>query len=125
MQGAGHNFGIVTSFELKIHPKNLDTWHYHNYVFKQDKLEQFFEALNIFHNDGNTPVLMGLNMGGFLLDTTINDTEVSTIIASRTFVPRLLQEHEHLTDTSPSSPGHLDTLGLRTTRRPFCSHSTT
>ncbi|KAI0206087.1 hypothetical protein F4808DRAFT_455574 [Astrocystis sublimbata] len=29
-QGAGHNFGIVTSFELKIHPRMVDSWHYHN-----------------------------------------------------------------------------------------------
>lgn len=77
MQGAGHNFGIVTSFELKIYPKNLDTWHYHNYIFTQDKLEAFFEALNTFHDNGNTPVLMGLNMGGFILNTSISSTEVS------------------------------------------------
>jgi hypothetical protein len=76
MQGAGHNFGIVTSFELKIHPKNLETWHYHNYVFTQDKLEPFFKALNTFHNNGSTPVLMALNMGGFAMDPSISETEV-------------------------------------------------
>lgn len=76
MQGAGHNFGIVTSFELKIYPKNLDSWHYHNYVFTQDKLEPFFEALNTLHNNGSTPVRMALNMGGFAMDPSISKTEV-------------------------------------------------
>ncbi|ORY71425.1 uncharacterized protein BCR38DRAFT_479917 [Pseudomassariella vexata] len=75
MQGAGHNFGIVTSFELKIYPKNLDTWHYHNYIFTQDKLEPFFDALNTLHNNGSTPVLMALEMGGFAMDPTISETE--------------------------------------------------
>lgn len=32
MKGAGHNFGIVTSFELHIFPRGPDTWHYHNYI---------------------------------------------------------------------------------------------
>ncbi|PGH14341.1 hypothetical protein AJ80_05931 [Polytolypa hystricis UAMH7299] len=58
MQGAGHNFGIVTSFELKIHPRLVDSWHYHNYVWTEDKLETVFEELNKFHNNGSTPELM-------------------------------------------------------------------
>lgn len=85
MQGAGHNFGIVTSFELKIHRRNLDTWHYHNYVFTEDKLEPFFEALNTFHNNGSTPVLMALNMGGFAMDPSISETEVCSCPCSRCF----------------------------------------
>ncbi|KAF7194749.1 FAD-linked oxidoreductase OXR2 [Pseudocercospora fuligena] len=32
MKGAGHNFGIVTSFQMRIFPRGPDTWHYHNYV---------------------------------------------------------------------------------------------
>lgn len=79
MQGAGHNFGIVSSFELKIYPKSLDTWHYHNYIFTQDKLEPFFEALNDLHNNGSTPVNMGLNIGGFKFDSTIDANEVSAL----------------------------------------------
>jgi hypothetical protein len=86
MQGAGHNFGIVTSFELKIYPKKLDTWHYHNYIFTQEKLEPFFEALNTFHNNGSTPVLMALNMGGFAMDPSISEKEVCVPFHS----PRLL-----------------------------------
>lgn len=77
MKGAGHNFGIVTSFELKIHPREVDTWHYHNYFFKGDKLEQLFTEANKFHGNGTTPVNMALNYAAFTIDPTISKTEVS------------------------------------------------
>ncbi|KAK1143241.1 hypothetical protein N8T08_006941 [Aspergillus melleus] len=75
MQGAGHNFGIVTSFELKIYPRKVDSWHYHNYIWKQDQLETVFEELNKFHNNGSTPVLMGINFGLYMMDANVSDTE--------------------------------------------------
>lgn len=79
MQGAGHNLGIVTSFQSKIYPRKIDTWHYHSYTYTQDKLEAVFGALNTFHGngDGSTPVLMGLNTGGFYIDPSVSQTEVS------------------------------------------------
>lgn len=76
MQGAGHNFGIVTSFELKIYPRKVDSWHYHNYIWKQDQLETVFKELNKFHDNGNTPVLMGINFGLYMMDANVSDTEV-------------------------------------------------
>ncbi|KAE8150125.1 FAD binding domain-containing protein [Aspergillus avenaceus] len=75
MQGAGHNFGIVTSFELKIHPRKVDTWHYHNYVWTGDKLEALFEQLNRFHGNGTTPVLMAVNFGDFVMNANVSTTE--------------------------------------------------
>lgn len=75
MRGAGHNFGIVTSFELKIYPRGPDTWHYHNYVWRGDKLEEVFEALNKLHGNGSTPVDMAANFGFFAMDGTITETE--------------------------------------------------
>ncbi|KAI1377706.1 FAD binding domain-containing protein [Hypoxylon crocopeplum] len=75
MQGAGHNFGIVSSLQLNIYPKELDTWHYHNYVWSQDKLETVFGELNKFHNNGNTPVRMGVNFGQVSLMPSVNETE--------------------------------------------------
>ncbi|KAL8371158.1 hypothetical protein RB595_001146 [Gaeumannomyces hyphopodioides] len=77
MQGAGHNLGIVTSFQSKIYPKKVDTWHYHTYTFTQDKLESLFETLNIFHGHGNgsTPVLMATNLGLFQMVPSISQTE--------------------------------------------------
>lgn len=46
MRGAGHNFGIVTSFEAHIHPRKVDTWFSKIYTFSEDKLERFTELLN-------------------------------------------------------------------------------
>ncbi|EJT81181.1 hypothetical protein GGTG_01165 [Gaeumannomyces tritici R3-111a-1] len=77
MQGAGHNFGIVTSFQSKIYPKKVDTWHYHSYIFTQDKLESLFEALNVLHGhgDGSTPALMTANFGMFQTVPSISQAE--------------------------------------------------
>jgi hypothetical protein len=75
MKGAGHNFGIVTSFEMNIFPRGPDTWHYHNYVWRGDKLEALFTALNAFHNNGSTPVNMTANFGNFFMNTTITPDE--------------------------------------------------
>lgn len=84
MKGAGHNFGIVTSFELKIHPRSprLETWYYHNYIFTQDKLEPLFEELNRFQNNGTTPKLMAINEGIYTVDSTFADSEVSAVFLS-------------------------------------------
>ncbi|KAL4763198.1 FAD-binding oxidoreductase [Aspergillus foveolatus] len=63
MRGAGHNFGIVTSFESKIYPRGPETWHYHNYVWAGEHLEVLFRALNALHRNwfGSTPVNMAQN----------------------------------------------------------------
>ncbi|KAK3291714.1 uncharacterized protein B0H64DRAFT_329821 [Chaetomium fimeti] len=75
MKGAGHNFGIVTSAELNIFPRGPDTWHYHNYLWRGDKLEAVFSALNDFHDKGNTPVNMTTNFGNFLVNASITTDE--------------------------------------------------
>ncbi|KAB5575384.1 FAD binding domain-containing protein [Coniochaeta sp. 2T2.1] len=58
MRGAGHNFGIVTSFVTKIWPKGSD-WYYRNLVFTQDKLEPLFEAINKLGANGTQPKELG------------------------------------------------------------------
>jgi hypothetical protein len=77
LKGAGHNFGIVTSFELAIHPRGPDLWHYHNYIWKGDQLEAVFNALNAFSSsvNGSAPVNMTTNYGNFLMNATISTTE--------------------------------------------------
>ncbi|KAL8648135.1 MAG: hypothetical protein Q9210_005165 [Variospora velana] len=75
MKGAGHNFGIVTSFELNIFPRGPDTWHYQNYVWRGDKLDDVFSALNVLHGNGTTPVNMTSNFGSFLINATITEEE--------------------------------------------------
>ncbi|CAG8960403.1 hypothetical protein HYFRA_00008120 [Hymenoscyphus fraxineus] len=66
MRGAGHNFGIVTSFEMNIYPRGPSTWHYKNYLWTGDKLNQAFTAINALHGNGTTPVNMTYNNGLFL-----------------------------------------------------------
>ena len=75
MKGAGHNFGIVTSFELNIFPRGPETWHYHNYVWRGDKLDDVFNALNDLHGNGTTPVNMTINFGSFAMNATISKEE--------------------------------------------------
>ena len=77
LKGAGHNFGIVTSFELNIYPRGPDTWHYHNYLWRGENLKTVFTALNAFHNNGSTPVNMTLNFGQFYMNASISETEPS------------------------------------------------
>ncbi|KAJ5952081.1 CAZyme family AA7 [Penicillium vulpinum] len=75
MRGAGHNFGVVTSFEMSIYPSQVDSWYYKNYVFTQDKLETVFEQLNKLQNNGTQPVKMAAQYGLYLMDPTVSSTE--------------------------------------------------
>lgn len=77
LKGAGHNFGIVTSFELNIYPRGPDTWHYHNYLWKGEHLKDVFNALNAFHNNGSTPVNMTINFGQLYINASVSATNPS------------------------------------------------
>lgn len=70
MRGAGHNFGVVTSFDLNVYPRLFDTWYQKNYVFRQDKLEPLFEQLNILNGNGTQPKEMGEQSGTYNVDPT-------------------------------------------------------
>ncbi|KAF5968611.1 6-hydroxy-D-nicotine oxidase [Fusarium bulbicola] len=75
MRGAGHNFGIVTNLKLKIYPAKIKTWHYHNYYWRQDKLETVFRALNKLQDNGKTPPLLGVVFGQVYIDPSIRRDE--------------------------------------------------
>ncbi|KAF2685189.1 FAD-binding domain-containing protein [Lentithecium fluviatile CBS 122367] len=75
LKGAGHNFAIVTSAELNIYPRKIDTWHYHNYAWTQDKLETIFETLNRVQGNGTTPAKLAVNFGQVSLDPSYSKTE--------------------------------------------------
>ncbi|KAI1336223.1 hypothetical protein F5Y15DRAFT_208138 [Xylariaceae sp. FL0016] len=79
LQGAGHNFAVITSVRMKIHPREVDTWHYHSYYWTGDKLEEVFEAINEFHksDNGTTPPLAGVNAGAVLMNANVSTTEAS------------------------------------------------
>jgi FAD/FMN-containing dehydrogenase len=55
MRGAGHNFGIVTSFHAEIHKRTVDEWYITEFVFTQDQLESVFEVLNSQQQNGGQP----------------------------------------------------------------------
>ncbi|VZI03638.1 unnamed protein product [Fusarium fujikuroi] len=75
MRGAGHNFGIVTNLRLKIYPAKIKTWHYHNYYWRQDKLEMVLRELNKLQDDGKTPPLLGVVFGQIYIDPSIRRDE--------------------------------------------------
>ena len=53
MQGAGHNFGVVTSVTSKIYDIPYDgLWSYESYIFKHDKVEGLYDRINRFSPDG-------------------------------------------------------------------------
>ena len=76
MKGAGHNFGIVTSVDVKIYPSLSPTWHWHNYLWAEDKLESVFKELNKLQDNGDGPVLLGSSFGSIALNKSISETEV-------------------------------------------------
>ncbi|KFY38282.1 hypothetical protein V495_06663, partial [Pseudogymnoascus sp. VKM F-4514 (FW-929)] len=59
LQGAGHNFGIVTQVEYKVYDvaeNGGGDWTYANLIFKQDKLEEVFGLVNKITNNGRGDV---------------------------------------------------------------------
>lgn len=76
MKGAGHNFGIVTSVEMKLYDRGPDTWYYKIYIFNQTKIESVFEKLNDFRKGGTQPKEMAVNYGAYTMIPGINNTEV-------------------------------------------------
>lgn len=76
MRGAGHNFGIVTSFEANIYPDHNKTYYYRTYEFTGDKLEALYEELNKFHNNGTLSTDWLGAWGVYTMDTSVSETEV-------------------------------------------------
>ncbi|KAI1098845.1 FAD binding domain protein [Jackrogersella minutella] len=57
MQGAGHNFGIVTSVTSKIYDIQHRDWAYESFVFTGDKIEDLYDSTNKhLLKDGTQPV---------------------------------------------------------------------
>lgn len=81
MRGAGHNFGIVTSFNYKIHDQPVVDWFVETMIFTADKLEAFFEKLNALGANGTQPVGL-FTYSLFAMSPEISKTEVSMPICS-------------------------------------------
>lgn len=52
LRGAGHNYGIVTRFTLKIYDSPVNDWYFAQFVFTQDKLEAMVQQVNKMMNNG-------------------------------------------------------------------------
>lgn len=71
IRGAGHNFGVVTSFEVKLYDAK-ETWTMIVFTFKQDKLEGFFNTWNrleVKHVGLGSLVLNGVFVRNPAIDT--------------------------------------------------------
>lgn len=77
MRGAGHNFGIVTRFNYKIHDAPITDWFLETLIFTEDKLEVFFEQLNALGRDGKQDVRI-TTYALFALNPEISATKVSS-----------------------------------------------
>lgn len=53
LRGAGHNFGVVASFQVKAYDLPETKWTIVSVVYTQDRLEDFVDALNDVNNDGD------------------------------------------------------------------------
>lgn len=81
MRGAGHNFGIVTSWDARIWEDNFRTYFIRTYQFAGDSLEPLIEEVNRFQGNGSLdPVWLGA-MGLFTTNTTVSETEVKACTA--------------------------------------------
>jgi hypothetical protein len=56
LRGAGHNFGVVTSFQMKVYdiPDN-DQWTIFSFMFKQDQLEALYKLVNTIDDPATRP----------------------------------------------------------------------
>ncbi|KAI0804998.1 FAD binding domain protein [Xylaria sp. FL0064] len=71
MQGAGHNFGIVTSVTSKIYDVQYPDWTYASFVFTGDKVEGLYGAINKYLLDNGRQPVHILNYSFFFNDPTL------------------------------------------------------
>ncbi|KAI0100095.1 hypothetical protein GGR51DRAFT_564506 [Nemania sp. FL0031] len=46
IKGAGHNFGLVTEWEYRVHDMPKHKWYYQIFIYPKDKLEALYELAN-------------------------------------------------------------------------------
>lgn len=80
MRGAGHNFGIVTSFDSKIWPDNFKEYYVRTYQFAGSSLDTLFEQVNKFQGNGTLNPVWLATFGSYSMNATLSKTEVSSSI---------------------------------------------
>lgn len=82
MQGAGHNFGIVTSVTSKVYDIVTRDWAYESFIFTSDKVEALYDNINKhLLKDGSQPVDI-LHYSFFFNNPEIDPSNVSDLHAS-------------------------------------------
>ena len=76
LRGAGHNFGIVTRFDLEIFDSPVSDWYFAQFVFTQDKLETFVTQVNAMMGNGTQREEL-MNYFVFAWNPAISTTDVS------------------------------------------------
>lgn len=77
MRGAGHNFGIVTSFDSKIWVDDFKTYFVKSYQFSGHVLDSLIDQVNEFQGNGTLNPAWLASFGLYFMNTTISQTEVS------------------------------------------------
>lgn len=79
MNGAGHNFAIVTSATIKIFDIVHSDWAVETFIFSGEKVEEVYAAANEhLGNDGDQPVDI-INWSYWLNDPTADPDNVSNL----------------------------------------------
>lgn len=94
IRGAGHNFGIVTEFEYKIHDRKLEdeALAYELMMFKGEQLEEVYEVANSMIGGNVNPQPVGLAHWTMIMrNAEIDPVDVSSpIIAVGVFASHII-----------------------------------
>jgi hypothetical protein len=74
MQGAGHNFGVVTSVTTKVYDVEHTDWAIDTIVFSGDKVEKVYEAANRYILQGGKQAA-DLNVWSYWMNDATVDSE--------------------------------------------------
>ncbi|KAI0376618.1 FAD binding domain protein [Hypomontagnella monticulosa] len=75
MQGAGHNFGIVTSVTSKIYDIKHRDWAYESFVYTGDKIEDLYEGINEHLLKNGTQPVDVINYSFFFNNPNVDPTK--------------------------------------------------
>lgn len=78
LQGAGHNFGILTSLEVKVYDVP-STWTVYSLVFLHDKVEALYDLVNKFEEPSSRRPAKLAMTGAFLRVPAVDLENVSCV----------------------------------------------
>ena len=76
MQGAGHNFGIVTSVTTKVYDIVYPNWAIETIIFSGDKVEAVYEAANKYILQNGKQSADIINWSYWLNDASLDSEKV-------------------------------------------------